>query len=270
MSCNSIFDKYEDTKPLTDSEYIKDELKHCKACNAPKQIRVTALGKEYIMPIPCTCQRLVIDQRDKAKDELKKQKRIANIKKGIVDNNFKSMNFDASLYDNLDFAKKYVYNFKQYLLDNVGLLIMGGTGSGKTYAAACIANALADEEYTVYMANIVYITDKMTSLFSQDRLSFIEKLQRYDLLIIDDFGVSRDTDFMFEQVYNLIDTRYRCGKPIVITTNLSTADFKTDDLKYKRIFDRIKERCHPIVMNADNFRKQIANDRYKKLKNELG
>ena len=47
---------------------------------------------------------------------------------------------------------------------------------------------------------------------------------RYPLLILDDFGMERGTEYGLEQVFNVIDSRYRSGKPLIVTTNLTLDD----------------------------------------------
>lgn len=270
MSFNSIFEEFQDnTSAISGVEYLKGGIKYCTNCNQPLQIKINTLGKEYLMPVKCSCQQEVDIKQQAKLIEIKRNANIEKLRNGITDAKYKAMTFEADLYKKIRFAHKYANSFKRYLKENIGLVIMGGTGSGKTFAAACIANAVVEQEYSVYMANMGYIIDRMTNLFSQDRLDYIAKLQRYSLLIIDDFGTSRDTDFANEQVYNLIDTRYRCGKPMIITTNLSPTDMKTEELKYKRTYERIKECCHPIILNGENLRTNIANERYKMIKSEF-
>ena len=52
---------------------------------------------------------------------------------------------------------------------------------------------------------------------------YISRLCRYPLLILDDFGMERGTEYGLEQVFNVIDSRYRSRKPLIVTTNLTLA-----------------------------------------------
>ena len=83
----------------------------------------------------------------------------------------------------------------------------------------------------------------------------IENINKKALLIIDDLGIERNTDYATEQVYNVIDTRYRSGRPMIITTNIILDDLRNpNDLAHKRIYDRILERCTPILIEGKNIR----------------
>lgn len=81
----------------------------------------------------------------------------------------------------------------------------------------------------------------------------------YDLLIIDDLGVERNTEYAMEQMFHVIDCRYRSRKPMIITTNLKLEEIKNPpDLAHARIYDRILERCAPILFDGKNFREENA------------
>ena len=63
------------------------------------------------------------------------------------------------------------------------------------------------------------------------------------LLILDDFGIERSTEYALEQIYNIINARYLKSKPTIITTNLNFKDIETEqeDVMLGRIYSRIKE-----------------------------
>ena len=77
--------------------------------------------------------------------------------------------------------------------------------------------------------------------------------------IIDDLGVERSTEYAMEQMFSVIDARYRSGKPLIVTTNLKLDEIKhPPDLAHARIYDRILERCVPILFAGKNFREENA------------
>ncbi len=101
----------------------------------------------------------------------------------------------------------------------------------------------------------------MVGAYGEERASFIDGLNDYDLLIIDDLGVECGTGFELEQMFEVIDNRWRSRKPMIITTNLSLHEMRNPpDLAYARIYDRILERCAPILFDGENFRKQKAEE----------
>ena len=62
-----------------------------------------------------------------------------------------------------------------------------------------------------------------------------------------------------EQMFFVIDSRYRSRRPMIVTTNLTLDEIKhPPDLAHARIHDRILERCAPILFAGKNFREENA------------
>ena len=93
-------------------------------------------------------------------------------------------------------------------------------------------------------------------MYSGDRNAYINSFNSFPLLIIDDLGVERNSEFAREQVFNIIDSRYRSQLPMIVTTNLTVDELKNPaDLARARIYDRVLERCTAIKVNDQNIRK---------------
>lgn len=117
-------------------------------------------------------------------------------------------------------AKEYVESWQERKASNDGLLLWGNVGTGKTYFAACIANALIEQGVPVLMTNFSKILNQLSGLYADEKNEFISSMMRYQLLVIDDFGIERNTEYALEQVYNVIDERYKTNLPLIVTTNL--------------------------------------------------
>ena len=156
-------------------------------------------------------------------------------------------------------AHAYVDHWPQAFKRNIGLLLFGDVGTGKSFLAGCIANALLDRDVPVLMTNFPSILSRLCGTFGEERTAFLDSLGDYDLLIIDDLGVERNTEYALEQMFSIIDSRYRCNKPLIVTTNLKLDELKhPPDLAHARIYDRILERCAPILFAGKNFREDNA------------
>ncbi|MCI7146939.1 MAG: ATP-binding protein, partial [Firmicutes bacterium] len=146
-------------------------------------------------------------------------------------------------------------NWKDMQQRNIGYVLMGPVGTGKSFFAGCIANALMEQGIAVMMTNFSRILNELTKPYA-DKNEFISHLVYYPLLIIDDLGIERNSEFALEMIYNIIDRRYCIKKPLIVTTNLSYQDMtRTDlDMDHQRIYSRLMEMCLPIIYQGQDQR----------------
>jgi len=178
------------------------------------------------------------------------------------------MTFDKADKDsNLKWAYNYVEAWEEIKDDeNAGLLLYGNTGTGKTFVACCIGNALLEKGVKVMISNITDLLDKVTGFGNSEKEETLKKIQNCDLLIIDDFGATRETEFANEQIYKIIDARYRSQKPMIITTNLTpNLMLNENDIGLKRTYQRIVERCRTVAVSGNNRRLDKAKESKKKM-----
>ena len=260
--------------PKADDYLGEDGLIHCSQCHTPKQCKITLFEKEKIVPCLCKCE---IEKRD-AEEALRKQqeqeKRIKQYRKmGFPESDMIDWTFehDDGLNPKLTSAMKaYVENFEKFRSSGKGLLLYGSVGTGKTYAAASVANALIDKGYPCLVTNFARLANTLQGLFD-GRQDYIDSLNRFDLLVIDDLAAERSTEYMQEQVFNIINSRYVAGLPMIITTNLTGDELKhPDSIGKERIYSRILERCHPIeVAGSDRRKGKLKND-FSEMRDILG
>ena len=112
------------------------------------------------------------------------------------------------------------------------------------------------------MTNFSRILNEMTS-YQADKNQIIQNLVDYSLLIIDDLGIERNSEFALEQVYNVIDSRYCKMLPLIVTTNLGLNEMKSTDLDtaHQRIYSRILEMCVPIYCGGEDKRKEEGTEK---------
>lgn len=206
----------------------------------------------------CICQQ---EQQEKRKAQLRMQEeldRFARMRSiAMRDPALRKCTFAASQYNPsvVKIAERYVAQWPDMLSSGMGLLLWGNVGTGKTYIAACIANALLDRGVPVLMTSFARILGAIPGPASGEQTEAIDQWMRYPLLIIDDLGIERDTPYTMELVYRIIDDRYRSGRPMIITTNLTMQELeKPDSLEKKRIYDRVLECCTPIRVDETHIR----------------
>lgn len=89
----------------------------------------------------------------------------------------------------MQLAQRYVAHWPEMREKNVGLLLWGGVGTGKSFMAGCIANALMEQEVAVCMTNFARIMNELNNAFS-GRNEVVDRLCGYPLLVIDDLAWS--------------------------------------------------------------------------------
>lgn len=260
--------------PRNPGDYEKDGLLYCHKCNTPKQSRCVLPWKTFIAPCMCKCETEKYNREREEKAEAERMDAIKNLRiNGINDSSVREMTFavdDRRDAKKSDLAMRYVSKWNQLYRENVGLLFYGNTGNGKTFTAACIANALIDKKVPVLMTSFSKIIKQITGMRAEDKIEYINSINRYDLLILDDLGAERESQYALEIVYDVVDSRYKSGKPMIITTNLTMAEMKNPiSMDYQRIYDRILEMCMQIHFDGESRRKDKAKEKLAKARDIL-
>jgi DNA replication protein DnaC len=165
----------------------------------------------------------------------------------------------------------YVENFKEFRKTGKGLLLYGPVGTGKSFFAACVCNALIDKGFPCLMTNFSRLTNVINGADWDEKQSCIDSLTRFSLIAIDDLGVERDTEFMNESVTTIIDSLYRAKVPVIITSNYAPRQLTDEgDIRRRRVYDRLLERCHPVEITGESRRKQKGREDYTTMRNILG
>lgn len=262
---------YEDGYKKEGDYFDNEGLLVCGVCHESKEYRFPFLGRV----VRCICKCEV--EKDKAEKERQKKIdlsfKVKELRKtGFPESDMQKWCFASDDMENpkiTQIMRRYVDNFDLFFKQGKGLLLFGTVGAGKTFAACEVANALIDKGHPALVTNFARLINTIQETY--EKQTFMDSLNRYDLLVIDDLGAERDTTFAREQVFNIIDARYRANLPIIITTNLSLDKIKKPDvLDNKRIYDRILERCFPIEFSGASRRVSKACQEYSSMKDLLG
>lgn len=257
-----------------EKEYIKDGHAFCKVCHERKDGKVMEFfDNKMIFKISCKCDR----NREAKEKERQKQLEIERLKSicftSIIQWAYTFENYQGKENQSLIIAKNFVKDYEEMKKENIGLLFYGSVGSGKTYIACSIANALIEQyQVRVKIRNFAQIINELQKGgFDLDKNAYIESLVNTSVLILDDLGIERDTSYAKEQVYNIVNNRYLKQKLTIFTTNLSydTILNCTESVEYQRIYSRIIEMCIPVMVVGEDFRKVIQKDKLARNKERL-
>lgn len=167
-------------------------------------------------------------------------------------------------------ARKYADNFDAMLHKGKGLLLYGGVGTGKTFYSACILNAVINHGHPCLLTSFSRLASEIFGIY-EGKQEYIDGLNKYALLSIDDLAAERDTEYMNEIVQSVIDSRYRAKLPTIVTTNLTAEELKRPtDVKKQRTYSRLLEMCIPVEVKGKDRRKEKLVDDYADLSDVLG
>lgn len=264
--------------------YDDEGLLVCGVCGEHRQIMY-----DFPDPIPgdplhkrpmkrkrqCLCERKAEEEEERRKKAEADMEAILKLRRAsLMDEKFAKATFDnyeetKDNAENLRICRSYVQRFDQMLAKNQGMLFYGNAGTGKSYTAACIANALMAKKIPVMMTSFVRMLDIIKN--GDERVDrMMDQMRHAKLVVFDDLGAERGTPYAMEQVYNIVDTRYRQMLPMILTTNRTLKEMKDEtDIQYVRIYDRVFENCFPMKFKGDSFRRKTANKRYMEMQKLL-
>ena len=245
----------------------EDGLLYCSICGEPRQaiVDMPTIG-EMTVNLICGCMKQAMAENDTREREetADRLRAVCFGNKAMKDCTFENSECEKEYKD---IMQSYVNNFSKFKSKGKGLILCGKVGTGKTFLASCVANALIDKGVKVLMTNLREIESGVW----ENKQQYIDSLNSYSLLVIDDLGVERNTEYMQELMYGVVNSRYAAGLPMIITTNLTIEELKRPkDIGSSRIYERILERCYPIEVKGSNKRRMIIRNEYDETRELLG
>jgi DNA replication protein DnaC len=189
--------------------------------------------------------------------------------------------FDPEPYAGAPEALRHARMIAQSFADNypaetLGLLIIGPCGVGKTHLAVAIIRKLMERgigckfaEYRELLKDIQRTWDPNNP---QSEAAVVDPLLKAEVLVLDDLGVGRATEWSLETLHYLLNHRYTHERTTILTTNLEDGEVRTqrlaDGSTYEagrvlvqaigeRLRSRLYEMCRPVALGGDDFRKRI-------------
>ena len=142
--------------------------------------------------------------------------------------------------------RDWINSMEKNLDDGRGLWLMGSTGTGKTTLAMLVSKETLKAGHSVAIYSLPKLLARIRATFDaaqgeESYSEFFERLCEVDLLHIDDLGAEKQTEWVLEQLYALINERYERKRPIVVTTNLSHEELEAQI--GERTVSRLVEIC---------------------------
>lgn len=165
-------------------------------------------------------------------------------------------------------CRKYAEHWEKMQENGLGMLLYGQVGAGKTFLLSCIGNAVLQQKVMICATSFPRILNSLQS--STDKTALLDRLALYQLVLLDDLGAERESSYVLEQVFSIVDSRYRSGKPLIVTTNITPKEMENpENMSYCRLYDRILEMCPIRVHVPGDSRRKTKTEHRKQLAREL-
>ena len=264
-----------DSENIHYDEVIHNKLKKCEFCGKELQ----PIGLDYLYAnisedsieyerCNCSKSKSYWIEHDNKEYEKQKRKRIQNIINTIYkqnyigrklqDKNLENFYFDSSNLYVKDVVNDYINKNKDTMKSD-GLIIMGKSNIGKTHLAAAIANKLIENDKTVLIDRLTNLLDRIRETYEDNTKSENELIEIYsnaDMLIIDDLGTEKISNWALEKLYTIIQNRYENGLPIIITTRFNKKgliqrfSYSKDSELVDAIISKLYQMCFGILLKG--------------------
>ena len=240
----------------------------CGKCGTPKEYD---LGEEFghrKMPVRCACQK----ERDEAEENADRLRRAQDLAAERRERCFRSVRLKEASFERDDspsskaseFCREYAENFAKMKDEGRGIVLYGPVGTGKSYLAAAICNRVIDLGHTAAIRSITELAEDLTRFDRGISDEAKRLLTNVELVVFDDLGTERSSDFMREGVQRVVDMRYNSALPMIFTTNYSSEKMKQmSTVEEQRLFSRILECCDFVRLDGADRRKKRYIERRK-------
>lgn len=253
-----------DEKDYKACELSEKEI-YCEICGKPKiWKRAVFMGNERHFCLACRCE---LEQEQLKINQIKSNASRARIQslrnRSHLDKNYQNMTFEKWVHRNdTENCFKEFKNYTDNFRDDNGICIFGISGNGKTYLATAVFNQLADK--SVILQNVPELLSDIRHTYSNDSAAnetdILTPLMECDLLVLDDLGSEKPSEWVREKLYLVINARYKAGKSLIITSNCNEMK-ELENIVGSRSYDRIVEMCRPVKNCGSSFRRIIAKQR---------
>jgi DNA replication protein DnaC len=145
-----------------------------------------------------------------------------------------------------------------------GLLLMGTTGVGKTHLAVSIIKGLGERGFSCLFYEfgtlLKEIQDSYNTNTRTSELAVLAPVLNADVLVLDELGASKPTDWVRDTMAHIINTRYNDTRLTIFTTNYldsrpTDREETLEDRIGVRLRSRLFEMCRTVIVSGDDFRK---------------
>ncbi len=136
-----------------------------------------------------------------------------------------------------------------------GLWFMGPVGTGKTTLAMLVSKAALEAGRSVAIYSLPRLLNEIRDIHRAERshIDLLDRLTAVDLLHVDDVGAERTNEWVLEELYSIVNSRYEEQRSIVITTNIDDHDALCEQIGARTV-SRLTEMCQEMLLSGEDRR----------------
>lgn len=251
----------------------KTASKKCRAHGVYVASMYEKDGEERWTKCPDCCRENIADEAHKEhlQEFLRARQRAGN---RLISDSGIPVRFAMSTFDNyhveegnerqakaVKVCHSFVDNFKACLETGASMVMMGDVGTGKTHLACAMVKEISRR----YNASTTYITAArmyrtLKATYGSDKEAkeqdVINQFVNRELLVIDELGISYNSQAEKVLLFDIINGRYELNRPTIIMTNIKTKE-KLEEWLTKPVYDRLTERGRAVLFDWESYRSKV-------------
>lgn len=157
-------------------------------------------------------------------------------------------------------VRQYIRRLDEHVEQGDGLWLFGDVGTGKTSLAMLVSKAALDAGHSVAIYSVPRLLAEIKETYDRDStgsyMQLFRRLTSVDLLHLDDVGAERQTEWVLEQLYSIVNERWQDSRSIVLTTN-QDLDALREQVGVRTV-SRLSEMCEQLPLYGPDLRAQGA------------
>ncbi len=224
-------------------------------------------GHPRIWRKPCPCRDAEIRAEDskrkkREREEARQRRRKwAEIPDMFADATLKGYRRVSGAEEAFEAVKEYLLNREENWRAGRGLILMGAVGCGKTHLGCAVLNCALEDGYHAAYWNVPQQLERMMygHADEDEQQRILDKAIMAQVLLLDDLGAEKASDWTRKELVIILDERYRENKPTIVTSNLMLTEDELRNTCGARAYSRLcSDHFKAVALTAADFRRRKA------------
>jgi len=229
-------------------------------------VKISIGGAAVVFKKPCACRNAEILAEDaekaavRAEENCKKRYAWADIPELFTDATLKGYRRLPGTENAFTAVKDYLMKREENFRAGHGLILMGAVGCGKTHLGCAILNCALEDKYRAAYWNVPQNLEMLMpgNADEIDQSRILDKAMLAQVLLMDDLGAEKSSEWTRKELMIILDERYRANKPTIITTNLVLSDGELRKTCGDRAYSRLcSDHYQAVALTAEDYRRRV-------------